>query len=101
MIEQRRLGHETHGATGCDADDDWIDQGIPVIRAQQDGLREQMTQPMPIGAELDCLAGPWKFNIASRVGDTIWKMENGRLQSNVAPANERSIDGVEGGFPND
>jgi len=35
---------------------------------QQDGMRAQMTQPMPIRAELDCLAGPWKFNIASRAG---------------------------------
>lgn len=42
---------------------------VPYFSAeQQEKLRAQMTQPMPVNAELDCLAGPWKFNIESRVG---------------------------------
>jgi pimeloyl-ACP methyl ester carboxylesterase len=32
-------------------------------------LREQMATPLPIGDELECLAGAWAFNITSRVGN--------------------------------
>ena len=32
-------------------------------------LAEKMSVPMPIGPELDSIAGPWKFNIESRVAD--------------------------------
>jgi len=43
---------------------------IPYFTSeQQDAMREKVTRPMPVGAELDCLAGPWKFNVTSRLGD--------------------------------
>ena len=37
-------------------------------RQTQAGLREQMARPMPITDQLESLAGPWKFNIESRIG---------------------------------
>lgn len=36
---------------------------------QQEAMRDKVTQPMPVSAELDSLAGPWAFNIASRIND--------------------------------
>ena len=36
---------------------------------QQEAMRGKVTQPMPVGTELDCLEGPWKFNVASRIND--------------------------------
>ena len=41
---------------------------IPFFNAeQQDSLREEMTRPMPVGPELDCLQGAWQFNVAGRL----------------------------------
>jgi pimeloyl-ACP methyl ester carboxylesterase len=36
---------------------------------QQLGMPEAFTQPMPLGAELDSLAGPWAFNVGGRLPD--------------------------------
>jgi pimeloyl-ACP methyl ester carboxylesterase len=43
---------------------------IPYFTAeQQDGMRDKVTQPMPLGAELQSLEGPWAFNVGSRIKD--------------------------------
>ena len=43
---------------------------IPYFTSeQQAAMREKVTQPMPVGADLDCLEGPWKFNVTSRIDD--------------------------------
>ncbi len=34
---------------------------------QQDALREKMTRPLPVGADLECLAGAWKFDVSGRL----------------------------------
>ena len=36
---------------------------------QQDSFRAKMTQPMPVSAELESLAGPWAFNVSGRIDD--------------------------------
>ncbi|MDJ0709238.1 MAG: alpha/beta hydrolase [Woeseiaceae bacterium] len=43
---------------------------IPYFTAeQQAGFRDKMTQPMPVSPELESLAGPWAFNVGSRLND--------------------------------
>ena len=41
---------------------------VPYFTAEeQDALREKMTRPLPLSAELECLAGAWKFDISGRL----------------------------------
>lgn len=43
---------------------------IPYFTSeQQTALREKMTQPLPLAAELECLQKAWDFSVAKRVDD--------------------------------
>ena len=43
---------------------------IPYFTAaEQDAMRDKVTKPLPLGPDLQSLAGAWSFNVSARLGD--------------------------------